>query len=166
MSLASFAFPLTRLLRPRASPSLLVNPAYAAALDRAGLIQPEDFLRLPETIVSGHPGRQVSRVVLGNGPETIPAFLKREHRVPWKDRLANAWAGFGFVSKSYREARLLAAVRQAGDARLLVAGDPAESVTWNVSAVEAATSGRPLRMPVDASRAAQVGSVPAVRAQV
>jgi tRNA A-37 threonylcarbamoyl transferase component Bud32 len=111
MSLASLAFPLTRLLRPRAAPSLLVNPAYAAVLNRASLIQPEDFLRLPETIVSGHPGRQVSRVVVGNSPEAFVAFLKREHGVPWKERLLNARDGFGRVSKSLREARTLEALR-------------------------------------------------------
>src|SRR5206468_1422826 len=109
MSLASLAFPLTRLLRPRAS--LLVNPAYADVLHRAGLVHPEDFLRLPETIVSGHPGRQVSRVSLGNGPEALTGFLKREHRVPWKERLLNARDGFGMVSKSLREAQTLETLR-------------------------------------------------------
>ncbi|MBI1915775.1 MAG: hypothetical protein HYS12_13730 [Planctomycetes bacterium] len=111
MSLASLAFPLTRLLGPRAAPSLLVNPVYAAVLYRAGLVRPEDFLRLPETIVSGHPGRQVSRVLLGSGPEALTAFLKREHCVPWKERLLNARDGFGLVSKSLREARMLEALR-------------------------------------------------------
>jgi len=109
MSLASLAVPLTRLLRPRAS--LLVNPAYAAVLHRAGLVWAEDFLRLPETIISGHPGRQVSRVLLGNGPEALTGFLKREHRVPWKERLLNARDGFGLVSKSLREARTLETLR-------------------------------------------------------
>ena len=111
MSLASLAVPLTRLLRPRASPSLHINPAYAAVLHRAGLVRAEDFLRLPETIVSGHPGRQVSRVLLGDGPEALTGFLKREHRVPWKERLLNARDGFGLVSKSLREAQTLEALR-------------------------------------------------------
>jgi tRNA A-37 threonylcarbamoyl transferase component Bud32 len=111
MSLASLASPLTRLLRPRASPPLLVNPAYAAVLNEAGLVRAEDCLRLPETIVSGHPGRQVSRVLLGSGPQALAAFLKREHWVPWKERLLNARDGFGLVSKSLREARTLEALR-------------------------------------------------------
>src|SRR6185437_2145150 len=44
----------------------------------------------------------------------VSAFLKREHRTRWRDRLANAWAGFGFVSKSCREYRLLQALAAAG----------------------------------------------------
>src|SRR5439155_16210020 len=38
-------------------------------------------------------------------------FLKREHRVPWKERLLNARDGFGMVSKSLREAQTLETVR-------------------------------------------------------
>lgn len=94
-------------------PPLVVNPAYADLLRRAGLLAAEDFLALPETIVSGHPNRQVSRVTLGTGPGAVTAFLKKEHRVPWKERLTNSLAGFGFASKSWREARTLAALRPA-----------------------------------------------------
>jgi tRNA A-37 threonylcarbamoyl transferase component Bud32 len=111
MSIASLTSPFARFLRPRASPSLLVNPAYAERLRRAGLDRPEDFLTLPQVIISGHPGRQVSRVILGTEAETCTAFLKREHRVPWKERLLNAWDGFGFTSKSLREAQTLEALR-------------------------------------------------------
>jgi len=111
MTSASLTSPLARFLRPRASPSLLVNPGYAELLRRAGLERPEDFLRLPQTIISGHPGRQVSRVTLGTGAETCTAFLKREHRVPWKERLLNAWDGFGLTSKSVREAQTLEGLR-------------------------------------------------------
>jgi tRNA A-37 threonylcarbamoyl transferase component Bud32 len=84
-----------------------VNPLYAGQLRAAGLDCAEDFLALPETIISGHPDRQVSRVRVGVGPSAFPAILKKEHRVPWKERLLSAAAGFGPVSKSVREARTL-----------------------------------------------------------
>jgi tRNA A-37 threonylcarbamoyl transferase component Bud32 len=102
--------------RPAARPGckLLVNPRYRALLGRCGLHTPADFLALPAVVVSGHPDRHVARVTLGGGPRVVSAYLKREHRVPWKDRLANAWAGFGLVSKSVREAQLLQALGEAG----------------------------------------------------
>jgi tRNA A-37 threonylcarbamoyl transferase component Bud32 len=91
-----------------------INPRYRALLGRHGLTSPELFLALPAVIVSGHPDRHVAQVTVGDGPAAVAAFLKREHRIPWKDRLANAWAGFGFVSKSYREALTLRALQQIG----------------------------------------------------
>src|SRR6266853_132842 len=91
-----------------------VNPAYRELLERCRLVAFDDFLALPAVIVSGHPNRNVARVTLGQEPAAVGAFLKREHRMPWRDRLVNAWAGFGFVSTSYREAMLLRAIRQAG----------------------------------------------------
>lgn len=84
--------------------SLLVNPSFQALLAEEGLGTVEQFLDHPGVIVSGHPDRHVLRVEIGD----MTAYLKREHRVPWRDRLANAFAGFGFVSKSVREARVLA----------------------------------------------------------
>ena len=86
---------------------LLINPAYADLLRRAGLREPQQFLQLHEEIISGHTDRQVSRVQIGAGPGAITAYLKREHRVPLIARLRNLWAGFGFSSKSWREAQLL-----------------------------------------------------------
>jgi tRNA A-37 threonylcarbamoyl transferase component Bud32 len=71
------------------------------------------FLELPGEVVSGHADRHVVRAVLGRGRRRVVAFLKREHRVPWRDRLSSAWAGFGWVSKSEREARVLQQLRQA-----------------------------------------------------
>lgn len=108
--------PPPRDRRGRGHSAFLVNPAYAAMLRRADLTRPEDFLRLREEIVSGHPDRQVSRIVLGAGLDAVPAFLKREHRVPWKERLANWWQGFGLASKSWREARVLQSLRADFDA--------------------------------------------------
>jgi tRNA A-37 threonylcarbamoyl transferase component Bud32 len=102
--------PYARL--PGPPQTLIVNPLYAYFLRRCGLRRFEDFLSLHETIVSGHPDRRVSRVTLAVGNERLPAFLKREHRVPWKERLASAWAGHGWASKSWREARTLRNLRQ------------------------------------------------------
>ncbi len=70
--------------------------------------------RLPALVVGCHPGRHVARVIWKDGPASTSAYLKRERRVSWKARLTNWWAGFGFVSKSVREARLLGELRRAG----------------------------------------------------
>jgi hypothetical protein len=91
-----------------------VNPQYEAFFKRHGLTGPEVVLTLPAVIISGHPERHVARVTLGSGMDTVPAFLKREHRILWKERFLNAWEGFGFVSKSRREAHTLQALQQAG----------------------------------------------------
>jgi len=100
------------LLTAEAAPAgrtMLVNPAQADVLRAAGVHTAEDVLALPEEIVSGHPDRQVGRVRLGG----VVAYLKKEHRVPWRERLRNLWAGFGPASKSWREA---ATLRQVGEA--------------------------------------------------
>ena len=76
-----------------------VNPKYQEFLRRHGLRTAEQFLRLPAVIVSGHPDRNVAQVSLGHGADAVTAFLKREHRVSWRERLGNAWCGFGRVSR-------------------------------------------------------------------
>jgi tRNA A-37 threonylcarbamoyl transferase component Bud32 len=91
-----------------------VNPRYRDLLQRLGLIQAEQFLALSGVIVSGHPDRHVLRVTLEIDGACLTAYMKREHRRAWRDRLANAWAGFGFISKARREARMLQALRRAG----------------------------------------------------
>jgi tRNA A-37 threonylcarbamoyl transferase component Bud32 len=91
-----------------------INPDYRDALARHGLTSPERFLQLPGVVISGHPDRNVARVTIGSGPQALPAFLKREHRVRWRERLANAFAGFGPASRSCREAQTLRALQQAG----------------------------------------------------
>lgn len=91
-----------------------VHPQHRELLKQHGLNDPEDYFDLPAIIVSGHPNRHVACVKLGSGQSRIAAYLKREHRLPWRDRLTNAWAGFGWCSKSYREALLLRAMRQEG----------------------------------------------------
>jgi tRNA A-37 threonylcarbamoyl transferase component Bud32 len=84
-----------------------VNPRYRGLFDACGLADAGQFLALPGVVVSGHPDRHVLRVAVGAGPSAVGAFLKREHRVPWKERLLNTWSGFGGVSKSQRESLLL-----------------------------------------------------------
>jgi tRNA A-37 threonylcarbamoyl transferase component Bud32 len=93
---------------------LEINPAYRELLDRSGLRSLNDFLGLPAVIISGHPDRHVGRIRFQDGAATVTGFLKREHRIPWRDRLANAVRGLGFTSKSYREAVLLRALRHDG----------------------------------------------------
>jgi tRNA A-37 threonylcarbamoyl transferase component Bud32 len=93
---------------------LHVNPDYTRFLKQHGLHGPEDFLRMPGVIICGHPDRNVSRVALGTGADAMSAFLKKEHCVRWRDRLANAWAGFGLRSKSCREMALFRLLGQTG----------------------------------------------------
>jgi len=91
-----------------------INPAYRDFLARQGLADARELLALRGVIICGHPDRHVLQLTLGADRDAVPCFLKREHRVSWRQRLANAWAGFGFISQSRREARLLAELRQAG----------------------------------------------------
>jgi hypothetical protein len=118
--------------------ALDVNPRYREALAGLGLAAAGDFLRLSGVIYSGHPDRHVARVTLGDGPGALTAFLKKEHRVPRRDRLAAAWAGFGFVSKSRREFAVLAALRQAeiGCPEPLAAGEDGGRAFLLLRAVE------------------------------
>jgi tRNA A-37 threonylcarbamoyl transferase component Bud32 len=97
----------------------------APPLARRALTDPRALLDLPGEIVGGHPDRHVVRVVLGTGRGRIVAYLKREHRVPIRERVANACAGFGLVSNSVREARTLEQLRAAGVAapRVLAYGE-------------------------------------------
>jgi hypothetical protein len=95
-------------------PFVITNPGYREFLDRQELKSPDDFLSLQGVVVSGHPDRHVVRVELGAGTDAVSAFLKREHRVPWKERIGNLLGGFGFVSKSIREARMLDSASRAG----------------------------------------------------
>jgi heptose I phosphotransferase len=102
-------------VRPRRRRGFVeVNPRYRGLLLRHGLTAPADFLDLSAVIVSGHPGRNVARLTLANAPGTVTLYLKREHPVSWAVRLANFFAGFGLVSLSLREAKVLRALPQAG----------------------------------------------------
>src|SRR5262245_41161667 len=80
---------------------------------RWGLTDPTVVFNLSGEVVSGHADRHVVRVSLGQGPQRIAAYLKREHRVRRRDRWAAWWYGFGFASLSEREAQTLAILRNA-----------------------------------------------------
>ncbi|MBA4062190.1 MAG: hypothetical protein C0501_00465 [Isosphaera sp.] len=81
-----------------------VSPAFAARFAALGLGTAAGFLDLPGEVVGGHPDRHVARVELPGGPAL---YLKREHAVGWRDRLRNRLAGFGWASRSAREAAVL-----------------------------------------------------------
>src|SRR4051794_41152382 len=87
-----------------------IEPGHRDLLDGHGLVTARDFLGRSGVILSGHPSRHVLRVCLGS--ESF--ILKKEHRVPWGDRFGSAWAGYGWASKSVREARVLHQLRTAG----------------------------------------------------
>jgi hypothetical protein len=80
-----------------------VSPEHRDWLESLGLRTARDFLALPGIVVSGHVGRNVSRVDLGGRT----AYLKREHRVRLRDRLRSWQDGFGWASLSAREAAVL-----------------------------------------------------------
>jgi hypothetical protein len=89
---------------------LVVHPDAVDWLAGLGLTSPEDFPDLPGEVVSGHPSRHVRQVVL----DGRACYLKREHRVGWRERLSNWLRGAGWVSRSVREGRLLLELEQAG----------------------------------------------------
>jgi hypothetical protein len=73
-------------------------------MQACGLQSPDDYLELAGVIVSGHLDRHVRRVHLsGLGY----AYLKRQHHVTYKERFRNWCQGYGWVSRSVREGRLL-----------------------------------------------------------
>jgi tRNA A-37 threonylcarbamoyl transferase component Bud32 len=88
----------------------VLRPEERDWLESLGLTCANDFLRLPGVVVSGHVGRNVSRVRIGGRT----AYLKREHRVRLRDRF-RAWRdGFGWVSMSEREAAVLRRLDECG----------------------------------------------------
>lgn len=87
---------------------VVIHPRYEASLLAKGLHRAEDFLNLPGEVVSGHPDRHVVQVKLdGSAGHSQVAYLKRQHFVRRLERVKNAFAGFGYVSKSVREAMVL-----------------------------------------------------------
>jgi len=89
---------------------LEVHPEEGDTLAKLGLASAADFLRLQGVIQGGHPDRHVLQLTVG----ILPCFLKKEHRVSWRDRIGHWWRGFGYVSKSTREGRLLQCLEAAG----------------------------------------------------
>jgi tRNA A-37 threonylcarbamoyl transferase component Bud32 len=82
-----------------------LNPAFSARFAALGLNSADRFLDLPGEIVSGHPDRHVLRVRLPGIASGF--FLKRQHVVSRRERFRNWRAGFGWVSRSAREAEVL-----------------------------------------------------------
>ncbi len=93
---------------------LTIHPRYRSWLAKCGLRTAADLIDLPGTIVAGHPDRHVRRVEIRSGHLTRTLYLKREHSVGLRVRLKNALAGFGFVSRSEREAIVLDRLETAG----------------------------------------------------
>jgi tRNA A-37 threonylcarbamoyl transferase component Bud32 len=81
---------------------------------RNEMVSARAFLAWCGALVGGHRTRHVMEVTLAGAPDAGRFYLKKEHTVPWRDRLASAWEGHGWVSKSVREARMLQQARQAG----------------------------------------------------
>src|SRR5438128_2067931 len=101
--------PFARGRRP-----LEINPRYRPLLDRLGLREVDDFLRLQAVIVCGHRHRHTAHLTLGAGETAVRAFLKREQATYWRDYVSSLWAGLGWVSRSSREGRMLQALQAAG----------------------------------------------------
>jgi heptose I phosphotransferase len=105
-------------LRPRRNNNFLeISPRYRSFFRQRGVTEIAHFLALAGKkphIVSGHPDRNVARVTFEANGESWSAFLKREHRVTWRIRLGNALAGFGLLSRSLREARMLQTLEREG----------------------------------------------------
>lgn len=92
-------------------PRLFLNPDASRCLEPLGLRTFADFFGLDQgEVISGHRTRNVARVQLGS----VRGFLKREYHTPLKDYFESWWAGFGFVSKSVREARALQSLQSSG----------------------------------------------------
>jgi tRNA A-37 threonylcarbamoyl transferase component Bud32 len=93
---------------------IVFHPRYEHFLRRCGLDSATAALALSGEVVCGHPDRHVVRTGLGTGSARRTVYLKREHAVGVKTRMRNARAGFGWVSRSEREARTLRSLEAAG----------------------------------------------------
>ena len=105
---------LTSRRSPGTSGFLVTHPRYRAWLARCGVTSADAALALPGEVVSGHADRHVVRVELYGGSGQRVVYLKREHVAGRRTRLRNRLAGFGWVSRSEREAMTLAKLEAAG----------------------------------------------------
>ncbi len=106
---------IRRRARQRNKGFVVIAPRYRSTFRQRGAIEASDFLNLAGEaphIVSGHPDRHVARIAFEADGETWHAYLKCEHRVTRRYRLANLLTGFGFSSRSLREASVLQALRR------------------------------------------------------
>ena len=86
-------------------------PEHEDLLDEAGLVHVDQFLTCVGESVHHRPNRQVHRIHLGGAGE---AYLKTDRRVPFRDRWMSWRHGYGAVSKSVREGRVLRQLQAAG----------------------------------------------------
>jgi tRNA A-37 threonylcarbamoyl transferase component Bud32 len=102
---------------------LRLDPRDRDWLASQGLTRADDFLALESLVVSGHPGRRVLRLRLGDAARTV--YLKRQHAVGWTERLRNWWNGRGWASNSVAEAGILEELERKGlpAPRCLAAGE-------------------------------------------
>lgn len=90
---------------------LHIHPDFAHLLRHHDLRTFGDFFYYGDgEPIGAHPTRSVVKIRLGG----LTAYLKRENRRPWKEYLGSWWAGFGWVSKSRREWRVLRALQAIG----------------------------------------------------
>ncbi|HEX3149435.1 MAG TPA: lipopolysaccharide kinase InaA family protein [Gemmataceae bacterium] len=83
--------------------NVVLRPDAREWLATHGLERADDFLQMPGVVVSGHVGRNVSRIAIGGRT----AYVKREHRIRWRDRYRSWLMGFGWSSMSAREGAVL-----------------------------------------------------------
>ncbi len=101
--------PATTAGRPAGRAWVEVHPDFA---DRLAGATATDLLDLPGEIVSGHADRHVVRVELPGWERAL--YLKRQHRVTWRERLRQWRAGFGWRSRCGRETALVMQLATAG----------------------------------------------------
>ena len=90
---------------------LHIHPDFAHLLRHHDLRTFGDFFHYCDGETIGtHPTRSVVKIKLGG----FVAYLKREYCLPWKEYFGSWWAGFGCVSKSRREWRVLRALQAIG----------------------------------------------------
>jgi tRNA A-37 threonylcarbamoyl transferase component Bud32 len=107
---ASKVAPLGMRLLPASRGWIEYHPRFREMLAARGLLTAESVLALSGEIVSGHPDRHVLRVEW----PAFSGFLKRQHRLGRFERLKHRLAGFGWSSRSFREARLLRELEREG----------------------------------------------------
>jgi heptose I phosphotransferase len=104
---------------------VVLHPDQRRWLRSLRLTEPEQFFELEALIVSGHPDRNVVRLLLGSGEQQRLVYLKRESRIRFGTRLLNFLSGFGWVAGPVREAQMLGALQREGlpAPRWLAAGE-------------------------------------------
>jgi tRNA A-37 threonylcarbamoyl transferase component Bud32 len=88
------------------------RPRFRQRLEAIGLTSAAAFLDLPGVVVCGHPDRHVRRVELPGWER--PLYLKRQHRVGWRERLRQRLTGFGWSARCRREAAILRELESLG----------------------------------------------------